>query len=336
MTFEQLFVAIDTEASAHKLRPSAIRLLLHLIATSINDGTQQVRTSRRYLSTLLAMSPKTINRATRRLASLISVETPDGVTTTYTIPSQWFTAQPGLFARQAEISTIHNCGRNSHGAVAQKNTPDLDGVAGNPTPLWHKRAQPGRSVGENPTPRPISVGENPTPRPISVGENPTPQTENQRLATSSTNVFDSIESGFSSKELSVQVIDRIARATTVAEENKNDARVLSEHLRAYIRAFGGPHHDKGNPDQLVLARCFAIAPLGDLENLLLNDMRRFTPPAFDSYMYIVSIFAEKIHGIKNLTAKLKALQPALTPQQRQLQFKNEIINYTMARAKRMA
>jgi hypothetical protein len=316
MTFEELFVAIDAEAHRRTLKPHTVRLLVHLIALAIKDGTQQIRASRTYLINSITMPRKKIDQATNELAHLMTIEARQGATRIYSIPPEWFIPQPKIFAVQAEeFSTIHSRPRCEPSTGIARSP--LAKTAGSTTSqaLGSQRAQ-SMQTGSAGSQVPIQTG--------SAGSQV--PTENQQL-TSPTNVFDSIESGFSSKEVSVQVIDRIARATSVAVENENDARELSELLRAYAQAFRGPH---GRPDQLVLARCFAIAPLGDLKKLLLNDMRRTTLPPFNSYMYLVSVFAEKIHGIKNLMEKLKALQ------QTQLDYPNQLINYTMANKRKWA
>jgi hypothetical protein len=312
LTYEELFVYID-ELQAH-LPKCANAVLLKLIAKCIIQGENTIKISTCDLARELNVSRDAIRVAAIALQDVIAVEAGQNVVYRWTLPAHWFSPQRVLFIDRgistgSGISTDDELpGSNSTRNQAACRPKWTSYQAATRRETRQRAWLPGSNLTRNQAAADELPGSVPGNQAATCLVTLQQTTQNQQLTGSAPDI-DRIDrsKGFSSIEVSV--IDRIARATTVPVENQKDAAELSELLRGFMDAFGGPHHDKGKPDEVILARSFAVAPLGDLKKLLLNDMRRTKLPSFDSYMYLVSVFAEKIHGIKNLARKIKAIQP---------------------------
>ena len=129
-------------------------------------------------------------------------------------------------------------------------------------------------------------------------------TENQQLNPEETpgnqGILDRSNRALSSVEPVVNLRDSIEQVNTLPEECRENAT----ELKRWLRGFFGKHHPSHTvpegPDEIILAKCLAIAPLANLVSVLQTLNRKATRPG-DTWAWFVTVFCQRIHRTRDLT-----------------------------------
>jgi hypothetical protein len=292
LTYEELILAIANDAP--KLSEAALRVLLGLVATGIESGVSEVVLSKQRLADRAGLSREGAARGTRELHEIVTAESTNGVHTVYTMPADWFTPQRSLFAVAGSVEnrlhppTIQAGSRlvprqvpaNEPGGSRQRSRqepPGSQAAAAN---------EPGRSTNEPGSSYQLS-------RQV--------ETQNQQLTDDpldrSNRVLSSVEG------LSIP-IGSIERVNHLPSEFYGDAEELKRWLRGFFAKHHTSHTAPTGPDEIILAKCLAIAPLPNLVGVLQDLNRKGTRPG-DTWAWFVTVFCQRIHRTKNV-AEVKA------------------------------
>lgn len=326
MTYEELLVAIDDAAPT--LPGCAIRLLLRLISICIKTGTNEVRISAHQLAKDLGMTRDAVRVASRALSPMIGFSAPERMTSTYTLPADWFSPQRSLFAVSGSVEKPGNWTSNSSRS-GRETRPDLDdfpGQSGRVTrPGW---ATFSSRLGE----KPGQLGD----LPGQSGRETRPgTTQNQQLTDRETPR--SIDQDSLLPNSSVNMIDRIVCADRVENAQWREAEELAGWLTEYMHQLGPRDGDRSKPDDVILAQCLAIAPLGDLA-IPLRRWRAEKRGCGSTYAWFVASLANQIHRIKSqdLRAALRARHRRKQPEKQAApHFPSQLLNQTMPQLRRM-
>lgn len=327
MTYEELIVGISKLAK--RLPPAGLRLLIHLIATSIADGSNEVRVSSYDLAAELGISRDTVRSAALSLTDVLVVTSANGVGYHFIMPDGWFVESRGLFTADATVDNCPNPPGNQ--AATSLETRRLPGdIPGGSTddvrlmfgqPAWKSGGYPpGNQAGLPPTRL----------------ESRRLSTQNQQLTRTAPSRSKSVSVVYSS--IQVDKIYQIATCGKIPDELVHASSVICDHMRAYAQDCGSPHLAAVTPNELLMARIVAIAPLGDLISLL-RQLRADETRCGDTYAWFVTTFAHRIHGIRSadLTAAFARYKGERLPTPQQpLQFAEEFANEVLANARRMA
>lgn len=289
MTYEDLLVAIDKEAP--NLKCCALRVLLRLIAIGIEEGTNEVKASRAYLADGLGMAIESVDEATRGLAHLMRIEKEDGRTRKFVMPIEWFTPQRSLFVAAGAVEkTLRlpgnqaRTGLETRQAPAQnpgRNMPGFsENLPGNQAePAWNSR-EPAQNPG--------------------MGGLETRQvlTHNQQLGDNPLDRSNRVLSSVDSSSTPARSIERVNHLPTELQSE-------AEELKRWLRGFFGKHHLShtvpAGPDEIILAKCLAIAPLPSLVGVLQVMNRKGTRPG-DTWAWFVTVFCQRIHRTRDTNA----------------------------------
>jgi hypothetical protein len=112
---------------------------------------------------------------------------------------------------------------------------------------------------------------------------------------------------------------------------------LASALRSYLREYGSTDHDRQPPDQEILAKCLAIAPLSSLLSKL-RELRQHDVRGANNYAWFVTTFAHRLKGIpKNVLAAAQrqhAIERRRRPQQH-LDFSTRMKDEIRQKARRI-
>lgn len=327
MTYEELIVAIDGEAP--KLSHVALRLLLRLVSLAIQQGVAEVRASDNWLAQHLGISREGVARATRDLAKLITVDRRNGCATIFLLPADWFTPQRSLFAGRDLPANIHNLPTFQAGDgqlsrhVPAKSPGRTCQVFRQDLPTF--QAPPANSLGSTCQ---VSRQDLPT---LQAGTPISP------IRTAGARVNRSISSSAEPEGLT-GFIDRCLRTVKILPAQEEDAQILSDTLQHYRTACGSDYAYTPEPDETVLARILAIAPIEDLcgvlRTLLTDGVR-----CGKQDMWFFTVLLQRIHRASpKLTAsRYDSMKPKAPSQNENLPgFADELINGTMPKLRRLA
>jgi hypothetical protein len=326
MTYEELIVAVTKHST--ELPQTGLKLLLHLITTGITEGTNEIQTSTRTLAKNLKCSKDKVGEAVQSLRDILQATVNPGIGHTFHLPPEWFQESRGIFTPLARVEKLADCPGNQDTTVLETRTPDVR----NETITVLETRTPDASLSWKPG---HSRRMNSEYQDTSVLETRTPLTQNQQLA----DVAD-VDRSIGSIEIqynSYESIEHIACAKTLTTDQRSDAIELSSWLRSYLREFGPPDQDQRAPDQQILARCLAVAPLGSLLSEL-KKMQQRCVRAGSQYAWFVTVFAQRLKGIPSnvlmAAYRDRAIQQRRRPQ-RDLDFSTRMTDEIRQRARRI-
>jgi hypothetical protein len=287
MTYDGLILAV--EEIADSLRPHAYRLLHHLIATAISEGTNEIQVSSGALAKRLQCSRDKVREAAAALKPYVEVSANHATGHTFRLPAVWFTQGKGIFT---DWETVEKSpGLASNQATSWRETRQPVGVKpGNPGGIdgenqatgWRETRQPSRTNGED-----QATGWRETRQPLEQNQQVTGGEKCRSIDLDSLVQLQSFRS-----------IEEIALCKTLSPEQRADAIELSAALRSHQCEFGKPRGDLGHVDEQILARCLAVAPLRELHREL-KKLREHHTPAGSSYAWYPTVFCQRLKGIKS-------------------------------------
>lgn len=285
MTYEDLLVAIANEIP--KLSGNGLKLLIRLIACAIESGTGRVTVSKYWLADKTQMSREGITIATREIAPIVPTEPARGVSTTFILPEDWFTPQRSLFAIDSRVQNrLQSPNFQATGSqetrrlVAQK-----PGDASQET--WRQSPTNLASVAQKPGDVARKPGD-------ASQETWRLNTQNQRL-TGSGDSIESIEA-VTGNQKCIRIVDVIARVDRVEKHQQQDAEILREQLVEYRLRFHQNELASKAPDDKIVARCLAIAPIEKLCETL-NQMAADNIQPRPKNAWFVTLLLNKIHDV---------------------------------------
>jgi hypothetical protein len=326
MTYEALIHAVAQLAV--KLPPIAFRLLMHLIATAINEGTNEIQTSTLRLAVDMKCSRDKVRQAAQSLKPYMQVTAFNGTGYHFHMPPEWFEQSRGIFTPIADVEKRPKLPGNQ--AATCLVSRQLDPTSTHGTCLETRQLE----AKERRIPGSYLPGNQAAHHPSCL-ETRQSLAQNQQL-TDGADVDRSIGS-IEIQYNSYESIEHIACAKTLTTDQRSDAIELSSWLRSYLREFGPPDQDQRAPDQQILARCLAVAPLGSLLSEL-KKMQQRCVRAGSQYAWFVTVFAQRLKGIPSnvlmAAYRDRAIQQRRRPQ-RDLDFSTRMTEEIRQRARRI-
>jgi hypothetical protein len=286
LSSEELILLLDQLQTS--LPKCANQVLLRLVAKCIAGGTNQVDISAADLNRELRMGKDAVKVAKRALAGVVDTSGGNGTSTKWILPGEWFVVQRSLFAINSPVENWDNRPGNKD------------------APAW----KPGRS----PSQLPGSSGlETRTPaletRPLWTSYQAATSLETRPVVLE--NQADSTKTGLETRPPSIDR-DRVLSSNEVRLDSRDsiegvnrlppEFRPDAEELKRWLRGFFAKHHPShtapDGPDEIILAKCLAIANLGDLVRVLQQLNRANTRPG-DSWAWFVTVFCQRLRRIKN-------------------------------------
>jgi hypothetical protein len=214
----------------------------------------------------------------------------------------------------------------STGLELQPLEPDLERATGGKTrPVRPRLAgKPGQYWRENQASQAATGGNS---RPVI--------TQNQQLADAA--ACRSIDLNYLTQNSSIDSIEHIACAKVLSAGQRADAMELSSWLCSYMREFGPPDRDQHPPDQQILARCLAVAPLGSLLSELKKMQQRHVRAGL-SHAWFVSTFAQRLKDIPSNVLRAafrRVARRRASPPQQDLDFSTQITTETFSKIRKI-
>jgi hypothetical protein len=285
MKTQALVVAIAKLAS--ELPPAGFVLLHHLIARGITEGTNDIETSQHELSRTLHMARDTVRAAALSLREYIGVDSRAGVGYRFLMPREWFEESKGIFTDFGTVEKLSDW---------PGNPPGGGGFPGHFQPENQATKSPGNQAtmaNEERIPGHSWPGNSPRCSPRGLETRPD-ITQNQQL-TDGENA-DPDPDPIHVQLLSFGSIQYIACAKVVPPEHRRDAVELQNALQAYHQQYAPKTRETGPVPAIIIARCLAVASLGELLSEL-KQMRIRGVRAGSSYGWYPSVFAQRLKGI---------------------------------------
>lgn len=299
----------DLFALLAPLLPSApkctVVILWHLIARCIEENTNEIDVSAYDLAAQLNVSRDAVRVTARFLSSptagsVLAVRTtPSG--TKWVFPVDWFTPQFSLFEG---VENFHTQQTNQ-----ATRGPHVEELPGHYAHTWGSNQAtppPKNTTGSRLTRLPFHQWRsNQATNSHAWETNQATPTQNQQLGTLV-------------EELPGQVLDRSSRVVSsfvgvlLLRDSIEGVNRLppplaenGQELRRWLRGFFEKHHPShtapDGPDEIILAKCLAVAPLASLKGVMEALKRRGTRPG-DTWAWWVTVFCQRIHKTKDLTA----------------------------------
>ena len=288
MTSEELILLLDNLQPT--LPKCANQVLLRLVAKCIASGTNEVDISAAELARDLGISRDAVKVAGRALSGMITTRGGNGVGTVWILPADWFVVQRSLFAIPSSVENRLNLPGNQAG------------------PAWKPGSQPEEKPGRTclETRQGCLVTRQPWTSYQAGGSLVTRQvdTENQQVTPfdlpGNQAILDRSSRDLSSVATSVSLRDSIEGVNQLPAELGEQAA----ELKRWLRGFFGKHHPSHTipegPDEIILAKSLAIAPLASLVGILQNMNRKNTRPG-DTWAWFVTVFCSRIHRTRDLS-----------------------------------
>lgn len=118
--------------------------------------------------------------------------------------------------------------------------------------------------------------------------------QNQQL---SANPLDRSSRVLSSADAALPLRDSIEGANRIPPEFAENAETLKRWLRNFFVKHHPSHNPPDGPDEVILAKCLAVAPLPRLAQTLTTLDDKGTQPR-DSWAWFVTVFCQRIHKTK--------------------------------------
>lgn len=286
MSSEELILLLDQLQTS--LPKCANQVLLRLVAKCIAGGTNQVDISAADLNRELRMGKDAVKVAKRALAGVVDTSGGNGTSTKWILPAEWFVVQRSLFAINSPVENWDNRPGNKDAAA------------------W----KPGRS----PSQLPGSSGlETRTPaletRPLWTSYQAATSLETRPVVLE--NQADSTKTGLETRPSSIdrdRVLSSVDRSISLRDSIDGvnhlppELRPEAEELKAWLRGFFGKHHPSHTvppgPDEIILAKCLAIGPLGNIVKVLQDLNRKNTRPG-NTWAWFVTVFCQRLRRTRN-------------------------------------
>jgi hypothetical protein len=324
VTYEDWILAVAAEAP--KRSGSALKLLLHLAAVSIQTGTTQVRLSDRDLEKQLGICRPALTEAKGSLADIIGIESRSGVPSVFNLPANWFPGQRTLFVQPVANFPSHQR-LEKLASTGQENWPPVANKTG------HSGQENWPGGQENWPQVANKTGQVANKTGHSGQENWPPDTKNQRLVAvpSSSNRVESKVVDVST----VEILDRVLDSVEIPPHRRVEAENLKVHLQTFLKQRGKGFASIKPPKDELAAKCLAIGGteelLGALASLAANSS---VEPR--GYFWFVVTFLDQVSGIpaKSTMARLAARkQRKQAGRENTLPFPAEITQQLVANAK---
>lgn len=327
MTYEQIIIAIQN--AAPQLSDASLRLLLQLIALSIEYQSPVLQASHRSLAQRAGLSKEGVAIAIRGLPQTIRVvKSPTGVTT-FILPDDWIPAQRSL----------------TGGVGGDVRT------RGNPVDVPPTRAanqdSASRKPGQKVSHKPGQGGGNQDSLPGQYGANtvdnclkfPTSQdgSDSSPIRNAHARVDRSIEQGSADPGHSSR-IDRAVRTVKILPHQQQAAAIFRSRVQEYRDAFPNAPRASWQPDETVTARCLAIAHVEELCSSLCELASEGVPPGYNDMWFFFTLL-NKIHGIdRALIAERISAQRSKAPSNNPTPslWTDELVDTASAAMRRMA
>lgn len=321
MTSEELILFLD------RLQPTlpkcANAVLLRLVSKCITNGTNEVDISAAELARELNISEDSVKVAKRALAGIVETKGGNGVPTVWCLPPDLFVVQRSLFAMSSPVENVVNWPGNQ-GAPPWKPghlPPQKPGHTALETraPALETRARWTSYQGATATETRAPFVEN-------QQDNPDYCPGNQGILDRSNRILPSVPDDYDHRD-SIEWVNYLPP----------ELAVQAEDLKRWLRSFFGkndPSHTvPDGPDEIILAKCLAIAPAFSLAKVLQTLDRSKTRPG-ETWAWFVTVFCQRIHRTKDLSA-VKAPagfhQTKKDPSsERQAQFSADLLQQTAA------
>jgi hypothetical protein len=284
MSYDELHLAIA--AAAPQFKEAALRLLLELVALSIEQGTNELVVSSRTLASRTGLSREGVMRATRDLSAVMAADVNQGKELRFTLPAEWFSPQRSLFvAGNVRPQLIHwptiqaSTGQPSRPVLANEPGQHWPTIQANWPTIQASTGQPSRPIGQ--PSRPVLANH--------PGQFGADTYRNARARIDRSIDQDSTPSGL------VVLIDRALRTVEILPAQQQDADILRDALCEYRTAFDVDSLYPGGPDQVAIARILAIAPIEELCGVLRKLLTARVPPGKQD-MWFFTVLMQKIHG----------------------------------------
>jgi hypothetical protein len=292
LTYEDLIVALANELPS--MSGSAMRLLIRLIACCIENGTNEISVSKYWLAQRTGLSRAGVTLAARELERLIDIKMAAGVNTRFTLPEDWFTPQRSMFAIHSRVENQPHSPTFQASSSLETRLP-LANFPGRTSQL-SRRDQPGNQAALA-----NSVDELARKPGYSSQETRLDSTQNEQLTP---NPLDRSNRVLSSVEPLLHLRDSIEGANFIPTAFADNAETLKRWLRSYFVKHHPSHNAPEGPDDVILAKCLAVAPLARLAQTLTTLDDKATTPR-DSWAWFVTVFCQRIHKTK-LWSQVKA------------------------------
>ena len=283
MTSEDLILAIAGKAP--QLNESSLRLLIELVAQSIELTTPDIPASSRELAASTGLSREGVMRGARDLHGLVKADIQAGKELKFHLPPSWFPSQRALFPDNEPVDKPSNWPTN----LASAGQPSRPVLANYPGQCWPNNLASDGATGQ-PT-RPVlanHLGQ-------SEGNWPNNQASSHDGASLDPRArVRSIESGSSVIEGLVRTIDRAWGAVEIPASLETDAALLAQALFAYKQDLGPMREESAYPDTGILARLLALAPYEKI-HCVLRSLRERQTPCGDQDAWFFTVMAQKIH-----------------------------------------
>lgn len=286
MTSEELIILLDGLQT--RLPKCANQVLLHLVAKCIRSGSNEVATSEAQIARDLGMSRDAVKVAKRALRGIVETHGGEGNATTWILPVEWFALQRSLFAVNSPVDKWPN-------------------LPGNQAPLPGNQAGhlPGNQAGPDEKPGRTCLETRQGWTSFQAGgcletRQVSPETKDLSQSTCLETRQPSIDRveycGFTGTVLRLR--DSIEGVNWLPDEKRTHGEILKRWLRDYF-AQTRPHQPvPDGPDEIILAKCLALASLDRLDNVL-QKLAEQKIQCKESWAWFVTVFCQRIYGTKD-------------------------------------
>ncbi|HLJ76897.1 MAG TPA: hypothetical protein VKT75_05765 [Acidobacteriaceae bacterium] len=286
MTSEELILLLDSLQT--QLPKCANQVLLRLVSKCVTAGTNEVEISGHDLATELNISRDAVTVAARALAGIITVRGGERISTTWVLPGDWFVVQRELFAVVSPVEKSSSW-QSNQARLAWKPGQQLDEKPGQ-TGLETRPA--GRVTRPAWTTYQASTGLETRPAPT---EN---QSDDSKTGLETRPRSIDRDRGLSSVERVLLLRDSIEGVNWLPEELRQDGDQLKRWLRFYFAQTRPQHPVPDGPDEIIQAKCLALANLARLQHVLAQLHKKSTRPG-DNWAWFVTVFCQRIKGTKD-------------------------------------
>lgn len=288
MTSEELILLLDSLQT--RLPKCANQVLLRLAAKCITSGTNQVEISAADIARELGMAEDSVKVAKRAIGGFVTTAGGNGNPTIWTLPPEWFVLQRELFAVHSPVG----------------NSVQFPGNQG--APPWKPGHQPpwkpGPSALETRATTQVTRAqwtsfqgatslETRAASPENKADNPDTGLETRAPSIDRDRALSSVEPVLSHR-------DSIEGVNWLPEELRQDGEQLKRWLRFFFAQTRPQQTVPDGPDEIIQAKCLALANLARLQHVLSQLHKKGTRPG-DNWAWFVTVFCQRIRGTKDTT-----------------------------------
>ena len=326
MTAEE--VIVQMAGTAPRLSSVGVRLMLHVVATAIETGSEVVTITSRGAAASIGSSQDAMRRAVHDLARYIPAHIRDRQYTMFQLGPDWYGEQMRLPFSEGRNSQAYPLpGKSVHAAPktqARCTENPGRGCTENPGTL------PGKSVQDcgNVPSRAWEIGARCTENPGSDADSP--------IRNAPARVDRSIDQGFLVPEHILR-IDKAFHTVEILPSQVEDAEILLDAVASYRKSFPTSRCVNPVPDRTVIARCLAVARIEVLCDVLRTLQEADVPPGANNMWFFV-VLMNQIHGIprKLISARISAQKSKARPyESKPSLFPDELVNGTVRQMRKL-